>query len=154
MTFRRSALVITALAALAIALPTFASAAKAPIYHVYSKCSKSTGICSASAYLNKKQTRAVSLGVSKKCSDGSYVSISFSGSTKVSSKGKFSVTVDVTNYDRTAGVSVAGVGKIDGKVKKKEKVTLDYSIDKAPAACAGLLSGSNTAKYKGTQSGG
>ena len=152
MTLRRFVLAVIAVAMLVV--PAYATAAKAPKYHVYNKCSKSTGICSASAYFNSKHTRVVTFGVSKKCSDDSYVSISYSGSTKVSSKGKFSVTVDVTNYDRTTGVSVAGVGTIKGKVKKKDKVTLEYSIDKAPAACAGLLSGTQTAKYKGTQSGG
>jgi hypothetical protein len=153
MTYRRFALVLTALAALAIALPTFANAAKLPKYHVYQKCDKS-GVCSAAGYFNSKHTRAVSLQVGRKCSDGSYVSISFSGSTKVSSKGKFSVEVDASNYDRTNGVSVAGTGKLSGKVKKKDKVTFNYSIDKAPAACSNVLSGTITAKYKGTQSGG
>jgi hypothetical protein len=147
------ALVLTALVTLAIAVPTLASAAKLPKYHVYQKCDK-TGNCSLGAYFNSKHTRAITLQMSKKCSDASYVSISFSGSSKVSKKGKFKVSVDTSIYDRTTGETVRGVGTIEGKVKKKEKVTFNYSVDKGPAACAGVLSGTITGKYKGTQSGG
>lgn len=149
MTLRRLVLVVIAAAMLAV--PAYAGAAKLPKYQVYQKCDKS-GICTVGAYFNEKHKRAITLQTSKKCSDGSYVSISFSGSAKVSSKGKFSVSVGTYNSDVTTGKSIGGNGKIEGKVKKKEKVTLNWSVDNVPAACP--KSGTLTAKYKGTQSGG
>ena len=148
---RRSLVVlIAALAALSMSA-AFASAAKTPTYHVYKKC-KTKYDCSGAAYFNKKQTRAITLQASAYCSDKSYVSAVFSGSAKVSSKGKFSVTADVSNYDVTNQTSVSGKATLSGKLKKKDKVTLNWSVDKAPEACP--TSGKLTLKYKGTQKGG
>lgn len=146
---------LVSLAALAVLTlgSAFAQAAKAPTYHVYKKCG-SDGTCSAAAYLNKKQTRIVNLQFSRRCSDNSYVSAIFSGSGKVSKSGKFSLGVEGTNYDRTGGISVLSKGTASGTVSKKKKVTINYEVDQAPAACASYLKGKVTAKYKGTQSGG
>ncbi|MGK2877874.1 MAG: hypothetical protein ACSLFF_04795 [Solirubrobacterales bacterium] len=141
---------VASLSALALTA-AFAGAAKAPTYHVYKKCSTKID-CTAAAYLNAKQTRAITVTVSKRCSDKSLLGISFSGSAKVSSKGKFTVETVSNNWDVTNQVTVKGNGKIKGKVKKKDKVTLEWSIDKAPAACP--KSGTLTPKYKGTQTGG
>jgi len=148
---RRTLVVLTAcLAALAMSA-ALAGAAKTPTYHVYKKC-KDKYNCTGAAYLNAKQTRVITVSATVYCSDKSYVSASFSGSGKVSSKGKFEVTSDVSNWDVTNQVSVKGKATLSGKVKKKDKVTLNWSVDKAPSACP--TSGKLTLKYKGTQKGG
>lgn len=151
--FARRTLIALVACVSALALTAaFAQAAKTPSYHVYKKC-KSKYSCSAAVYLNSKQTRVVVAQTGRLCNDGSWASIDFTGSAKVSSKGKFGVEVDVRNFDVTAQATIAGKGKIKGKVKKKNKITLEYSIDNAPTAC-GKVSGTVTAKYKGTQTGG
>lgn len=150
--FARRTLVVLAACLAALAMSAaFASAAKTPTYHVYKKC-KDKYNCTGAAYLNSKQTRIVTVSSSFYCSDKSYVSVSYSGSAKVSSKGKYSVEVPSNNWDVTAQATVKGTAKISGKVTKKDKVTINWEIDNAPTACP--KSGKLTAKYKGTQKGG
>ena len=153
MSARRVLLCLAAALAVFAASSAFAQEAKAPVYHVYKKCS-SNFVCTGAAYFNKKQTRTVNVQVGKTCSDKSAVSIAFSGSAKVSSAGKFKVTQPTSSWDYTNKVSVVGTGTIDGTLKKGKKVTLKYSVDKVPAACSAFASGKVTASYKGTQSGG
>lgn len=157
MSFRRLIIgFVACLAALTLGA-TLASAAKAPTYHVYKKCSTKID-CSVVGYFNAKQTRAVTVSIGKRCSDRSFLSISFSGSAKVSKKGKFTAETTLNNWDTTANQSVKGSATIKGtltkKNKKKYKLTLKYTADGVPAACAPLAKGTETAKYKGTQTGG
>jgi hypothetical protein len=144
---------LAAVTALFIAA-SFAGAAKIPTYHVYRKCSTNI-TCSGAVYLNKSQTRVIAAQVSRKCKDGSWAAINFSGNKKVSRKGKFKVTADASNWDVTNQVNVAGTGTIKGTVKRsKKRLTLKYSIDKFPPGCGSLGKGTLKLKYKGTQSGG
>lgn len=150
---RRSVIaVVSVVASLGIGA-ALATAASIPTYHVYQKCA-SKGNCSVGVYLNKKQNRVVAMNSYAKCSDGSGVSISLQKKAKVSSKGKFKFTVATTNYDQTAGTTVQGTATVSGKVKKGSKVTIEYSVDKYPAACQSVASGKATAKYRGVQHGG
>lgn len=153
----KSRIVLGALAPVivALAIPSFSGAAKLPTYYRYADCKSKTN-CKVSIYTNAKRTKAVTLQVIPKCSDGIYVQAYTSAAPRIK-KGKFSATYQVTTYPKGASSTdtVRGTLTVDGKYnKKKNRFTGKWSIDKVSANCDNVKSGSYTAKYKGSQQGG
>lgn len=154
MTLRRLTFLIAAVAAVAIAVPSLAGAAKIPSYFVYQKCSSKTK-CTASGYTNTANTRIVSLTFSGKCSEPtSTLSAQSEGPIKINSKHKYSGVLSVNSYKGGDAQGTVGKATVSGKVTKKDKFTLTYSIDKVAAGCENVKTGSFTLKYKRKQTGG
>jgi hypothetical protein len=154
MSSRRILGAVLSVATVLLLSTSFAGAAKIPTYQVYKKCSTSS-TCSGVAYLNKKRTRVLVASTTKLCPDNSWIRVEYTGTGRISRKGKFDVSTEVTNWDVTNQVSVKGTGRIKGKLKKKNKrLSLSYSVEGFPPSCASLAKGTITLKYKGTQTGG
>ena len=144
----RLALVSAILCAIALALPSGASAAT---YHVY-KQGTATSKYAAGAYFNKTHRKLVTLNMGGTCDDGSVVSASTTN-VRVSSSGRFSGEISFSLYHRTSQVSYASTAKFSGKVTKRKRVRLTNVLTTEAPGCTGL-SRTYALKYKGTQSGG
>jgi ABC-type glycerol-3-phosphate transport system substrate-binding protein len=155
MTARRFLVVLLACALTAAALGGTATAAKAPKYQVYMKCTSKT-TCTATAYFNNKHTKFIAGGVTAYCTADkkTYVSTNYSGTGVKVKNNKFSWTQDIQIYDAAAKTTTSAKATVNGTLKAKEKVTYKYSVDKVPDACKSKQSGTVKLKYKGTQSGG
>lgn len=145
-------ILVIALVAMAGLSVSSTSAAKIPTYLVYKQCTSKTS-CKAAAYTlgNKIET----LQISGKCSDGRVTVSGSAQGVKFSRKtGKFKASMPTSSYSYATGEVINGTMEVTGKVSKKKKVSGSYTVDKAVAECAGVLSGKFSAKYKGTQKGG
>lgn len=144
-----------ALVIVALAIPSFSGAAKLPTYYRYADC-KSKSECKVNIYTNAKRTKAVTLQVTPKCSDGAIVQAYTSAAPRIK-KGKFSATFQVTTYPKGGASTdtVRGTLTVDGKYNKsKNRFTGKWSIDKVSANCDSVKTGKYTAKYKSKQQGG
>lgn len=154
MTIKPRHLFLAALAAALLAVPAFASAAKAPTYYRYgAKCNNKTKICTQSAYTNSKNTRLVSFYIGLTCTSGNTGGLQVLNPVKIKNK-KFSFTYGVSSSEKDGSGQVYGIATISGKSTKKDKVTGSWKIDKAATGCENTLSGKFTLKYKGAQHGG
>jgi hypothetical protein len=154
MTFRRISLALVAVAMLA--LPAAAGAVKIPTYFIYGTgCTKSAG-CRTAIYTNSSNKQIVAFNFSPKCkTKGSTFSASLnSGSLKINSKHKYSGELTANSYDQGAAQGTPGKVTISGKVTKKDKATLKYSVDATSTGCSNITKGTLTLKYKGSQQGG
>ncbi|MFT4048581.1 MAG: hypothetical protein QM648_01945 [Solirubrobacterales bacterium] len=147
-------LFLAALATALLALPAFASAAKAPTYYRYgAKCNKKTKICLQSGYTNSKNSQLISFYVGLTCKSGSTGSLQVLNPVKIKNK-KFSFTYGVSSTDKTESEQVYGIATISGKSTKKDKITGSWKIDKTATGCENTKSGKFTMKYKGAVHGG
>lgn len=154
MSFRRITLLVMAVSVVAVALPSFATAAKAPTFYSYKKC-KSKYNCTFALYTNSKNTQIVTLQIVPKCSKkGSQLTAYNEGTIKINSKKKFSVTLKTNSYDQGSTSGTPGKATVSGKVTKKDKATVKYSVDTVSDGCANAKSGEATLKYAGSQQGG
>lgn len=145
---------VAAIAAVLLALPTLAGAAKLPTYYRYgAKCNKAK-ICTQSGYTNSKNSQIVSFYIGLKCTNGSTNSIELLNPTKINSKRKFSFEANINTAPADGSDTVYGKATISGKSKKKDKITGKWSIDNVAAGCENIKTGSFSLKYKGSQKGG
>lgn len=127
--------------------------AQAGTGHEYRKCS-SKSVCPYFVVTNSKATKLVRLWVSPKCSDAR---ASFTGNynqpVTVNSKGKFSITYRYSSYE--SGPRLEGDIKVNGKVTKKDKVSLTYQVlGEVKPGCKNLLGKKTVSlKYLGAKSG-
>lgn len=154
-TRRKLTLLIAAIAALGsfIGFTSTTIAAKTPTYFVYKQCTSKTS-CKSAAYTLGNKIITFQLGA--KCTD-SRVTLSASNQKAVRfnrKTGKFKFTTEARSYSYATQESSVGTMTVTGKVSKKKKVSGSYTVDKAVAECAGVLTGKFSAKYKGTQKGG
>lgn len=153
--FKTFGLALLALTAAAAVMVGSSTAAKIPKYHVYKQCTDSVN-CTAAAYLNSSQRSIVTFTASPKCTSvaGFAFSIENEKTIRVSKKtGKFKFT-DTVFIQAKDGGSEKAVVTVNGKVKRKKKVTASYSVDITPSNCPETKTGKFSMKYKGTQTGG
>lgn len=148
---RRALLLV--LAALALAVPAYASAASLPTFYQYgSHCKKRS--CTSSAYTDSKSKQVFSFYVTAKCKQKNQtVPVSIYNAAKIKKK-KFSVTQAVSTYDPKTNESTPGTITISGKVKARKKIYGKWKVDKVAAGCEKVAKGSFSLKYKGKVSGG
>jgi hypothetical protein len=145
----RIPLLITALAATAMLVPAavFASKPKPVAYLYGASCTKKEG-CKRSLYTNTTEKEIMTLILGLRCkSAGSTIYLNQDKPIKIRKSGSFAANITVSSND-AGGTKVMGTAKLKGKVKRRKRVRLSWSIDELVPGCANTTHGEKTFEYK------